>query len=88
MVYYLARRHLSMGPPEWDALPWWQQKVYLEGFVDEGLLTTREGASDPTVKSEKVHQSGGTTITEREHSATFSGVPGELAAFGINEQTL
>lgn len=88
LIYYLAQRHLSLSPPEWDRLAWWHQKVYLDGFEEEGILTTREGPSDSTVKSEKVHQTGSTTITEREHSTVFSGQPGEMAAFGIAEQTL
>ena len=77
-----------MATSEWDALAWWEQKMYLEGFEDEGLVQAASGTNDPTVKSEQVHQSGGTTITEREHGATFSGIPGEMSAFGLPERTL
>jgi hypothetical protein len=36
----------------------------------------------------QVHRSGGTTITDEKHRMVASGVPGELAAFGIPERTL
>lgn len=62
--------------------------MYLEGYEDEGLIETRSGSTDPSVVHEKSHQSGGTTITERDHTAKFSLVPGEMSAFGISEQTL
>lgn len=32
MVYYAARRHLGYSPEEWDHLPWWQARLYLEGM--------------------------------------------------------
>lgn len=60
--------------------------MYVEGYVEEGLI--EEGSSDPTVVSQEVHRSGGTTITDRKHAATFSGTPGELSAFGLREKTL
>ena len=62
--------------------------MYLEGYEEEGLVETRSGSPDSTVVDERVHHSGGTTITERKHEAVFSMVPGEMAAFGIPEQTL
>jgi len=88
MAYYLARRYLSMSPREWDALAWWEQRMYLEGYEEEGLIEPGDGSADPTVVNERVHHSGGTTITERRHHATFSGQPGELTAFGFTERTL
>lgn len=39
-LYYLAKRRLGMSRPEWDALPWYDQRMYVEGFVEEGLLST------------------------------------------------
>lgn len=64
--------------------------MYAEGYVWEGLIEHRgDGAgSDSTVVSEEVHQSGGTTITERKHRQVFSGEPGEMSAFGITETTI
>jgi hypothetical protein len=32
---FLVRRHLHFGWAEWDALPWWQQRAYLEELVRE-----------------------------------------------------
>lgn len=34
-VYYLARRRLGLSVREWDALPWWQSRLYLEGLSEE-----------------------------------------------------
>lgn len=62
--------------------------MYLEGYEEEGLIEPINGSEDPTVVSEEVHRSGGTTITDRAHRATFSGVPGEMSAFGLHETTL
>lgn len=38
MLIYLARRRLGMTPEEWLALPWWQTRVYIEGYQAEGIL--------------------------------------------------
>lgn len=62
--------------------------MYLEGYVEEGLVESRPGSADPTVTSEEVHRSGGSTITDRKHRATFSMIPGEMRAFGIPERTI
>ena len=32
-----------MGIDEWDALPWWQALVYLEGMEREELITMDRG---------------------------------------------
>lgn len=61
--------------------------TYLDGMTEEGLLV-RSGSSDPTVVSSEVHRSGGTTITDSKHETTFSGRPGEMAAFGLRAKTL
>ena len=87
-AYYMARRHLGMSPAEWDALAWWEQKMYLDGYTWEGLIERTDSAEDPTVVAAQVHQEGSTTVTDRQHAATFSGAPGEMAAFGIPEQRL
>lgn len=77
-----------MPAAEWDGLPWWQQMMYLDGMEDEGLIERTDAPADPTVVSTEVHRSGGTTIIDRKHEATFSGLPGEMSAFGIKERSL
>lgn len=66
--------------------------MYLEGYENEGLIRGSDDAADGEDRSnlvnEEVHQSGGTTITDREYHTTFDGEPGEMAAFGITETTL
>lgn len=76
-----------MTPAEWDRLAWWEQMTYLDGYVEEGILTRDEGG-EPGSRIVAVHHDGGTTITEREAKVTFSGEPGEMAAFGLHETTL
>lgn len=34
-MHYLARRYLKFRWDEWDALPWWQQRAYVEGLHRE-----------------------------------------------------
>lgn len=62
--------------------------MYFEGFEEEGIIERVEGSMDSTVVDERVHHSGGTTITDRDHHMTASMEPGELAVFGFREQTL
>ena len=63
--------------------------MYLDGYVEEGLIERLEGSEDPTVVSEQVSRNGGTTVIEREHKAVFGFKPGEFAEFaGIQETTL
>lgn len=90
LFYYLARRYLGLTPAGWDALAWWEQKAYLEGFEEEGLISSAGtgGRADPTLVDEKVRKSGNTTVIDRKHEATFSMIPGEMAAFGIPERTI
>lgn len=35
IAYYLARRHLGFSVAEWQALPWWQSRLYAEGLAEE-----------------------------------------------------
>lgn len=42
----MARRYLTLSPDEWDALPWWQQRVYLEGYEWEGLIEKNGESQD------------------------------------------
>ncbi len=38
---YFARRYLALSPPEWDALGWDVQRMYLEGMeADESVPLT------------------------------------------------
>ena len=37
---YLARRHLGFLPEEWEALPWWQRQMYMDGLEEEKLIST------------------------------------------------
>lgn len=65
--------------------------MYLEGYEWEGLIeaTVSGGSKDSTVTSTKTHQAAdGSTVIDREHKATFSGLPGEMANFGFTEQTI
>lgn len=31
----MARRHLGTNIDQWEALPWWQRQVYMEGLEEE-----------------------------------------------------
>lgn len=54
--------------------------MYIEGYFWEGLIGN--DGSKPAVGS------GGTGVQERKQSVTFSGHPGEAAAFGFKETTI
>lgn len=49
--YYLARRYFHYEPHEWDALPWWQSLMYIEGLEASGILgdgkSKRSDAGEP-----------------------------------------
>lgn len=77
-----------MGPREWDALAWWEQRLYLDGFEQEEIITRRTGTRPADVVSEKVRREGGTTITDRTHRMTAGMEPGELEAFGLTTRRL
>lgn len=65
--------------------------MYVEGYEWEGLIEAAEGggaSQDPTLVGQEVHKSGGTTITDKHYQTKFSGQPGELAAFGLQERTI
>lgn len=62
--------------------------MFLEGLEEEGLVESVEGPADANLVDSEVHHSGGTTIVDQTFHADFSQVPGEMAAFGIPEQTL
>lgn len=38
-MLYLARRRLNLSVAEWRKLSWWERQVYIEGFMDEELIT-------------------------------------------------
>jgi hypothetical protein len=75
-----------MTPETWDGLAWWQQQMYVEGYIDEGLIEPNGSPEEGVVTN--VQQSGGSTITDRKFEQTLSLEPGEFAAFGITEHTL
>lgn len=62
--------------------------MFLEGLEEEELIQSAPGGTDPTLTDTQVHQSGGTKIIDQTFHADFSGVPGELAAFGLPERTI
>jgi hypothetical protein len=35
LTYYLVRRYLHFSIDEWDRLPWWQTKLYIERLSEE-----------------------------------------------------
>lgn len=37
VALYLAKRHLGLGPEQWDALPWWTRELYWQGLQAEFL---------------------------------------------------
>jgi hypothetical protein len=65
-----------MSVAECDALAWWVQRLYLEGLSEE--------FSDSNAQP----SGAGPQQNIRTDSTVFDGTPGELAAFGFNEQTL
>lgn len=70
-----------MSPEQWDALAWWQQRMYVEGYEWEGLIEPSDGSTAPSTASPGVPR-------EQKASATFSGAPGEMSAFGFRETTI
>ncbi len=40
---YWARRILGFTIDEWQALPWWQRRVYVEGAEDENAARNQGG---------------------------------------------
>jgi hypothetical protein len=46
-ILYVVRRHLRMSSREWQELPWWEQRVYIEGLIDEELLVTSDKPTTP-----------------------------------------
>lgn len=47
----MAGRYFGKTPKEWDELPWWVQRVWLEGLEVDGIVTlnddVRPDAIDP-----------------------------------------
>lgn len=85
----MARRQLGMDPGSWDALPWWQQRMYLEGYEWEGLVESPDGGpQDSNVVDQQVHYEGGNKVTDTTTEEKFSLVAGEFTAAGFTEQTM
>ena len=77
LAYYLARRHLGLSPGEWDDLPWWQQKMFWEGYEQEGLI---ESADGPSARDLDSPETGATAI--------LAGEPGEMESLGFQVHRL
>lgn len=43
-LYYLAKRYLGLDEDEWEDLPWYKQRYYIDGFQQEQLI--KEGTRD------------------------------------------
>ena len=37
-TYYLARRYFNLSPSEWDALPWWESVILIQGLQEQGVI--------------------------------------------------
>lgn len=49
--YYLARRYFNYTVDEWDALPWWQAALYLQGLEDQGIIGDKDAPTNQSVES-------------------------------------
>jgi len=65
---YWARRRLSFTINEWLALPWWQRKVYIEGWNNEAAEQQEASAQ----------QNSGSKV-----DAILYGSSGDVAAAGF-----
>lgn len=45
-----------MGPKKWRKLPWWQQRVYIEGLESEGILNRDEDSAEDTATSNQSYE--------------------------------
>lgn len=69
---YVVKRRLGYGVDEWRALPWWKQRLYLDGLEEEFSGTSEEGQTQSTGQG----------------SVVFNGQPGEMSALGFRERNL
>jgi hypothetical protein len=53
VLLYLARRYLRMSYQEWRDAPWWVQRTYIEGMMQEELLQ-QEGSETSAVDDDPV----------------------------------
>lgn len=82
MELYLARRYLGLSPAEYDALPWWERRLYLEGFREERLVNDGSGSSAPSGSSPS-------EPAENRVLTDLSGAQsGEFARMGFRERTV
>ena len=42
VLLYVARRKLGLSVEEWYALPWWQQRMYIDGMMAEGVIRSAD----------------------------------------------
>jgi hypothetical protein len=79
-----------MSPEAWDGLPWWEQKMYLDGYEWEGLIERSGSVStDPNVVSQKTYRTAeGTSVTDTKTAQVLDFTPGAFANYGIPETTM
>jgi hypothetical protein len=66
-VLYVARRKLGLSPDEWEALPWWTQRLYIDGLLNEGMLEMGEQPEndpDPVSASDAELRGLGLTVID------------------------
>ena len=82
----MARRHLGLSPEAWDALPWWEQKVYVDGYEWEGLIERSPASDDPNIVSQQTYRTAeGTKVTDTQTAQVLDFTPGAFSTFGIPE---
>jgi hypothetical protein len=50
---YLVRKHLYYSADEWQALPWWQQKMYIDQLAMDLAAERGEEPPEPTGFAER-----------------------------------
>ena len=64
---YVAARKLHIGYQEWENLPWWAQRAYIEGMIDEELLsfdTAGQQEVDPVMASDAALKAMGLRVID------------------------
>lgn len=75
---YVARRYFRLTPVEWDGTPWWVQRAYLEGLVEDGVGEMTESAA-PASSAANEPGARSTSVKSLDPFADLS----EFAAFGV-----
>ena len=61
-LWYLVRRHLGFTRSEWEALPWHDQLVYMEGILEEFYEDDGDNYVDDTRDLSDVESRGAKVI--------------------------